>query len=100
MDAPNPSKLIEEMSVTFLPQFLGTVPCALSPLGALAGRSVSATFVEDSSTKIRRFGSTPPQTFSESTSIVFVSLGGRQRLFCMSTRACGLWPDSSRRAKP
>ena len=35
MDGPIPSKLIDEMSVTFLPQFLGAVPCALSPLGAL-----------------------------------------------------------------
>lgn len=28
--------LIEEIKVTFLPQFLGTFPLALSPLGALA----------------------------------------------------------------
>jgi hypothetical protein len=31
-----PSKLIEEIKVTFLPQFLGAFPNALSPLGALA----------------------------------------------------------------
>ena len=30
------STLIEEISVTFLPQFLGAFPKALSPLGALA----------------------------------------------------------------
>jgi hypothetical protein len=28
MDAPIPSKLIEEISVTFLPQFLGALPRA------------------------------------------------------------------------
>jgi hypothetical protein len=36
MDAPMPSTLIEEIKVTFLPQFLGAFPNALSPLGALA----------------------------------------------------------------
>ena len=36
IDGPIPSKVIEEMRVTFLPQFLGALPCALSPLGALA----------------------------------------------------------------
>lgn len=37
-DGPIPSTVIvEEMSVTtFLAQFLGALPCALSPLGALA----------------------------------------------------------------
>ena len=35
IDGPIPSKLIEEMSVTFLPQFLGAFPRTLSPLGAL-----------------------------------------------------------------
>ena len=36
MDAPIPSVLIEEISVTFfLPQFLGAFPYALSPSGAL-----------------------------------------------------------------
>ena len=34
-EAPIPSNVMEEMSVTFLPQFLGTFPRALSPLGAL-----------------------------------------------------------------
>ena len=36
IDGPIPSKLIEEISVTFLPQFLGALPWARSPLGALA----------------------------------------------------------------
>jgi hypothetical protein len=35
IDGPIPSKVIEEMSVTFLPQFLGAFPKTLSPLGAL-----------------------------------------------------------------
>jgi hypothetical protein len=59
MDGPIPSKLIDEISVTFLPQFLGALPCDLSPLGALPYLGVSAMLVEDSSTKIRRLGSTP-----------------------------------------
>jgi len=33
---PIPSNVTEEMRVTFLPQFLGAFPKALSPLGALA----------------------------------------------------------------
>ena len=36
IDGPIPSKVLEQMSVTFLPQFLGALPCALSALGALA----------------------------------------------------------------
>ena len=35
MDGPIPQSMIEEMSVTFFPQFLGALPCARSPLGAL-----------------------------------------------------------------
>ena len=51
MDGPIPCKLIEEISVTFLPQFLGALPCDLSPpLGALPYLGVSAMLVEDSST--------------------------------------------------
>lgn len=59
IEGPIPSKVIEEMSVTFFPQFLGAFPYALSPFGALAYRGVRAMLVEDSSTKIRRLGSTP-----------------------------------------
>ena len=59
IDAPIPSKVIEEISVTFLPQFLGALPRALSPLGALPYLGMSAMLVEDSSTNSRRFGSTP-----------------------------------------
>jgi len=36
IEAPIPSKLIEEISVTFLPQFLGALAMALLPFGALA----------------------------------------------------------------
>ena len=59
MEGPIPSESIEEISVTFLPQFLGALPRALCPLGALPYLGVSAILVEDSSTKIRRLGSTP-----------------------------------------
>ena len=59
MEGPIPSEPIEEISVTFFPQFLGALPRALSPLGALPYLGVSATLVEDSSTNRRRFGSTP-----------------------------------------
>src|SRR5215211_4035084 len=59
IDGPIPSKVIEQMSVTFLPQFLGALPRALSPLGALPYLGMSATLVEDSSTNLSRSGSTP-----------------------------------------
>ena len=36
MDGPIPFVVIDEMSVMFLPQFLGAFPNALRPLGALA----------------------------------------------------------------
>jgi hypothetical protein len=36
MDGPIPFVVIDEMSVMFLPQFLGAFPKALCPLGALA----------------------------------------------------------------
>ncbi len=36
MDGPIPFVVIDEMSVMFLPQFLGAFPKALRPLGALA----------------------------------------------------------------
>ena len=36
IDGPIPSRAIEEISVTFFPQFLGALPRALSPLGARA----------------------------------------------------------------
>ena len=40
-----------QMSETFFPQFLGALPCARSPLGALAKIGESEMFVEHSSTK-------------------------------------------------
>jgi hypothetical protein len=36
IDAPIPESVIEQMSLTFLPPFLGALPKALSALGALA----------------------------------------------------------------
>jgi hypothetical protein len=64
-----------------------------------------AMFVEDSSTKIRRFGSTPLRrslkALLESTSIFFVALGGTQRLFCSSTPASSfVWLGSWLRSTP
>src|SRR5215212_6078210 len=81
IDGPIPSEPIEEISVTFLPQFLGALPRALCPLGALPYLGVSATLVEDSSTNTNRFGSTPPQAIPEGAPLPFVSLGGHHRLF-------------------
>lgn len=40
-----------QMSETFSPQFLGALPCARCPLGALAKIGESEMFVEHSSTK-------------------------------------------------
>ena len=58
-----PSRDKEAMRVRFLPQFLGALPRALSPLGALAYSVVSEMFVSHSSTKRSLFGSSP-LTFS------------------------------------
>ena len=60
IEGPIPSEEIEEISVTFSSQFLGAFPKALSPLGALALNGTILTLVEDSSTKTKRRGSTPP----------------------------------------
>ena len=60
IEGPIPSEEIEEMSVTFFSQFLGAFPNALSPLGALALSGTILTLVEDSSTKTKSRGSTPP----------------------------------------
>ena len=48
---------IKEM---FLPQFLGALPCARSPLGALAKIGESEMFVEHSSTKTNLSETMPP----------------------------------------
>src|SRR5215216_2994345 len=58
IEAPIPSNVIEEISVTFSSQFLGTLPNALSPLGALALSGTMRTLVEHSSTKTSLLGST------------------------------------------
>ncbi len=86
--------------MTFLPQFLGALPCALCPLGALAYLGVSAMFVEDSSTNTRRFGSTSLRRFLKVLLFSSSRSVAASVFFCSSTRACGLWPDSSRRPKP
>jgi hypothetical protein len=63
IEGPIPFKEIEDMSVTFLSQFLGAFPKALSPLGDLALSATMRTLVEeeDSSTKTNLLGSTPPR---------------------------------------
>ena len=81
IDGPIASVVREHMMVSFLPQFLGALPCALCRLGALAYLGVSAMFVEDSSTNHEALRVDLSQTLLESTSFLFVSLGGRQRLF-------------------
>jgi hypothetical protein len=60
IEGPIPSREIEEMSLTFSSQFLGALPKALSPLGALALMGIMRTLMEDSSTKTKHRGSTPP----------------------------------------
>ena len=90
IDGPIPSVLIEEISVTFLPQFLGAFPLALSPFGALAYLVVRATLVEDSSTNSGRLGSTPfrrsrKALLSSSSRSVAPSV-----FFRSSTQACAL----------
>ncbi len=56
-----PSRVIEAMSVVFLPRFVGTLPYyALSPLGALALARVMDVCVPHSSTATKRLGSTDP----------------------------------------
>src|SRR5215216_2543243 len=59
IDAPIPPRFIEEISVRLFSQFLGALPKALSPLGALALSGTMRTLVEHSSTKTKRRGSTP-----------------------------------------
>ena len=55
-----PSSVIEAIRVVFLPRFLGTLPYALSPLGALALKRVMEVCVPHSSTNTKRLGSTDP----------------------------------------
>jgi hypothetical protein len=81
IDGPIPAKVIEEMRVTFFPQFLGALSRALSPFGcpgvARDHRDVRRAFVnEEEALRIDQ-----SQAFAPSTSSFFVSLGGTQRLF-------------------
>ncbi len=52
-----PPRVMEAMSVWFLPRFLGTLPYARSPLGALALRRVIEVWKPDSSTNTSRLAS-------------------------------------------
>src|SRR5215210_6983020 len=63
IEGPITFKELEDLSVTFLSQFLGAFPKALSPLGDLALSGTMRTLVEDSSTKTNLLGSTPPRRF-------------------------------------
>lgn len=78
IDAPRPPSVIDEMRVTFLPQFLGTSPRALRPPGVTRDHGdVGRELVhEHQPPRIHR-----PQAFSPSTSRLLVPLGGTQRLF-------------------
>src|SRR3989337_1106691 len=64
IEAPIPSWEIEEISVTFVSQFLGAFPNALSPLGALALSGTSRTLVELASLRPRRRASSGPRRSS------------------------------------
>ncbi len=55
-----PSRVIEAISVWFLPRFLGTFPYARSPLGALALRRVIEVWKPDSSTNTSLLASKRP----------------------------------------
>src|SRR5215213_10484756 len=57
IDSPIPSKLIEAISVMFLPLFLGTRPYARCPLGARERRRSIETCVPESSTNTNRLTS-------------------------------------------
>ena len=101
IDGPIPESVTEEMRVTFLPQFLGAFPCALSPLGALPYLGViRATLVEDSSTNTSREASTPLRRsrkaplFSSSRSVA------PSVFFCSSTLAFLVWLGSWQRRTP
>src|SRR5215203_2823582 len=57
IDSPIPERLIEAMSVMFLPLFLGTLPYARCPLGARERRRSIEMCVPDSSTNTNRLTS-------------------------------------------
>src|SRR5215213_7156340 len=57
IDSPMPSRLIEAISVRFLPLFLGTLPYALSPVGARDLKRSIEICVPLSSTNTRRLTS-------------------------------------------
>src|SRR5215217_375534 len=57
IDSPIPCRLIEAISVRFLPLFLGTWPYALSPLGARERSRSIEICVPDSSTNTNRLTS-------------------------------------------
>src|SRR5215203_607255 len=57
IDSPIPERLIEAISVMFLPLFLGTRPYARSPLGARDLKRSIEMCVPDSSTNTRRLTS-------------------------------------------
>jgi hypothetical protein len=89
--------------VTFLPQFLGAFPRALSPLGALPYLGVRAGegyvrrgLVHEHQPR----GVHAPQALLERDLRFFVSLGGTQRLFCSSTPAYSIWLGSWPRRTP
>ena len=84
-EAPIPSVVeMQEISVTFLSQFLGALPKALAPsLGALARSGTRrSTLVEHSHLRTPEPSWVyPAQALPPSTSCLLVSLGGTQRLF-------------------
>ena len=79
----------------FSPQFLGAFPYALSPFGALAYLGVSTMFVEDSSTKTSRLGSTPLRRSLKALRAPSSRSVAPSVFFRKSIRVSLAWPGSS-----
>src|SRR5215211_3125378 len=89
-----PSRDKEAMRVRFLPQFLGALPRALSPLGALPYSVVSEMFVSHSSTKTSLFGSSSLTLLCQALLAASSRSEAATLFFYKSNRACGS-PGSS-----
>src|SRR5215210_4553785 len=76
-----PSKVIEAIRVWFLPRFLGTLPYARFPLGALALRRVMEVWKPLSSTNTSLLASKRLASHRQSPPQTLVALGGYRRLF-------------------
>src|SRR5918993_4523693 len=92
MVSPIPDRLMEAISVVFLPLFLGTLPYARSPLGARDLRRSMEVCMPLSSTKMRRLTSKrednhrhsplSPSSRSEATFDFFSVATGQEGALC------------------